>query len=105
MLPVRIANDEARDRLVGDVQLEIRQGYSLCSALAREGYVQELGARSLIAEVDDQVRGPLVDAYLQNLEEIVEDGGTTRCLASVDPDGAIEVSCAVPDTGENGAKN
>ncbi|KAK8016815.1 hypothetical protein PG993_015004 [Apiospora rasikravindrae] len=65
----------ARDRLVGDVNLHIRQGWSLCSALARTGYVPELGARSLAAEVDERVRGPLVDAYLQNGDEIAEGGG------------------------------
>lgn len=98
-LPVQIFNDEARDRLVGNVDLSIRKGYSLCAALAR-GYVQELGARSLVAEVDEQVRGPLVDAYLQNLDEIVEDGGVTHCLANVDADGVIGVSCVVPKSCE-----
>ncbi|KAK8122891.1 hypothetical protein PG984_011561 [Apiospora sp. TS-2023a] len=95
--PVQIAKDETRDRLVGNVHLNIRQGYSLCSALTRDGYVPELGARSLIAEVDEKVRGPLVDAYLQNQDDIAEDGGVTHCLANVDAEGAIEVLCAFPD--------
>ncbi|KAK7985548.1 hypothetical protein PG988_003170 [Apiospora saccharicola] len=95
--PVKIAKDETRDRLVGNLQLNIRQGYSLCSALARDGYVPELGARSLIAEVDEKIRGPLVDAYLQNQDDIAENGGVTHCLANVDAEGAIQVLCAFPD--------
>ncbi|KAK8075355.1 hypothetical protein PG997_010018 [Apiospora hydei] len=97
--PVQISNDETRDRLFGNVNLHIRQGWSLCSALATKGYVPELGARSLITEVDEQVRGPLVDAYLQNMDEIAEGGRTTQCLATVDADGAVKVLCAFPDKG------
>ncbi|KAL2018654.1 hypothetical protein VTK56DRAFT_489 [Thermocarpiscus australiensis] len=90
--PIDTCDDATTYRPVGNVDLQVRRGYSVCKALAAQGYVQELGARSIIGTVDREVRMPLVDAYLAAREEIREDQPAGRFGLGVDDAGEVEVS-------------
>ncbi|KAJ4294924.1 hypothetical protein N0V88_005163 [Collariella sp. IMI 366227] len=82
-----------RCRPVGNTDLHIKRGYSVCKALAKEGYDQELGARSIKKAIADEVRLPLLDQYLASKEESSEDQPADKFLVGVDAElGLVEVS-------------
>ncbi|KAK3324487.1 hypothetical protein B0T19DRAFT_486645 [Cercophora scortea] len=60
-------------------------------ALAKEGYVQELGARSVINIVDQKVKFPFIGAYLETREEIREGQPTSVFVLGVGDDDEVEV--------------
>jgi len=60
------------EQLLGNVHLRVRKDASVCSTLAREGYEEDLGARSLINAVRHVVEETVVEAYLDVDEEIFE---------------------------------
>jgi ATP-dependent Clp protease ATP-binding subunit ClpA len=77
--------------------LRVKRGYSVCKALAEEGYVQELGARSITNTGDREIRMSLVRGYLDSREEVHEGQPAVSFVAGVDAEsGQVEVSeCAV----------
>ncbi|KAK3687869.1 P-loop containing nucleoside triphosphate hydrolase protein [Podospora appendiculata] len=90
--PLKDSDDASKARLVGNIDLQVRRGYSVCKALAKEGYVQELGARSVINIVDQKVKFPLISAYLETREEIREDQPTSVFVLGVGDKDVVEVS-------------
>ena len=69
--------------LLGDIRLRIRHDASVCMALARDGYLRELGARSL-SEAAKKVEDMLVGVYLEQSGEIVEQGKILDVVLSMD---------------------
>jgi ATP-dependent Clp protease ATP-binding subunit ClpA len=71
----------------------------VCRALAEQGYVEELGARSIFNTIDREIKTPLVNGYLGSMEEedIRADGEAAAFVVSVDKGlGEVKVSqCAV----------
>ncbi|KAK3996254.1 P-loop containing nucleoside triphosphate hydrolase protein [Cladorrhinum sp. PSN332] len=84
--PIDLSDDEKLFRPVGNVNLDIKRGYSVCKALADQGYVQELGARSIINTVDGEVRAPLVSSYLASREEVTIDQPAAGFVVGVNLD-------------------
>lgn len=93
MKPIDTCEEETRYRPVGNVDLQVKRAYSVCKALADEGYVEELGARSIINTVDRNVWMPLAGSYLAAREEVREDQAAGSFAVGVDADtGEVEVS-------------
>ncbi|KAK4161410.1 P-loop containing nucleoside triphosphate hydrolase protein [Cladorrhinum sp. PSN259] len=91
--PIDDSDDEKLYRPVGNINLDIKRGYSVCKALAAQGYVEELGARSIINTIDQEVKAPLVSSYLSSREEISPDQPTVGFAVGVDSDGEqVEVT-------------
>jgi ATP-dependent Clp protease ATP-binding subunit ClpA len=94
--PIDTCEETARYRPVGNVDLQIKRGYSVNKALAEQGYVKELGARSIINTIDREVRMPLVGSYLAAREEICEDQPAGSFVVGVDAEsGEVDVSQCV----------
>lgn len=70
--PIDCCEEPASFRAVGNVDLQIKRGYSVNRALAKQGYVKELGACSIMNTIDRDVKMPLVGSYLASREEICE---------------------------------
>lgn len=100
--PVKVSDVVSKSHMVGDLDLQIRRGYSVCKALAAQGYVPELGARSIANTVDRDIRVSVVNEYLMNREEIREDQGRCTFVVGVDEDGMIDVSES-PSEGTSGS--
>jgi hypothetical protein len=77
--PVRLSAGQ-QQRLVGNIQLSMRNDASICSKLAREHYDQRLGARSIKAGVTS-VEDAVLEAYLKVDGEIEEDGEDLKGFA------------------------
>ncbi|KAK4197306.1 P-loop containing nucleoside triphosphate hydrolase protein [Triangularia verruculosa] len=91
--PIKLCDDLKLYRPVGNIKLEIPFSYSVCKALALQGYDEQLGARSIINTVDSDVALPLVTQYLAARDDVSEDEPETCFTATVDADlGMIEVS-------------
>ncbi|KAJ4403523.1 hypothetical protein N0V85_005077 [Neurospora sp. IMI 360204] len=99
---IKCSDVASKSHMVGDLDLQVRRGYSVCKALATKGYVPELGARSITNTVDDDVRLPVVNEYLDRREEIREDQGKCTFIVGVDEDGEIDVSES-PSEGTSGS--
>lgn len=82
--PIRLSNTSStspHEQLLGNVNLHVKRDVVVCKALAEE-YSPDLGARSMITAVE-HVKELLVDLYLDEDEEIVEDGGMKDFLVDV----------------------
>ncbi|KAK4155853.1 P-loop containing nucleoside triphosphate hydrolase protein [Chaetomidium leptoderma] len=91
--PIDTLEEPTRYRPVGNVDLQVKRGYSVCRALAEEGYVEELGARSIINTVTGEIRDPVVDMYLATKDETREGQPAEIFVVGVDADsGEVEVS-------------
>jgi ATP-dependent Clp protease ATP-binding subunit ClpA len=95
--PIDTCEEPARYRPVGNVDLQVKRGYSVCRALAEQGYVQKLGARSIINTIDREVMMPLSKEYLATREDIYEGQLSASFVVGVDAEsGEVEVSqCAL----------
>ncbi|KAK0714523.1 P-loop containing nucleoside triphosphate hydrolase protein, partial [Lasiosphaeris hirsuta] len=73
--PVKLSKDSkwSGEQLLGNVNLQAKRGAAVCKRLAAD-YNADLGARSMLAAVE-HVQELLMDAYLEEEEEIVEGGG------------------------------
>ncbi|KAL2130837.1 hypothetical protein VTI74DRAFT_5880 [Chaetomium olivicolor] len=71
--PIDTYEQATRFRPVGNIDLQVKRGYSVCKALADQGYVQQLGARSIINTIESEIRIPLVGQYLAARDEISTD--------------------------------
>ncbi|KAK0629585.1 P-loop containing nucleoside triphosphate hydrolase protein [Bombardia bombarda] len=106
--PLKISDNPATARMFGNVDVQLRRGYSVCKALAANGgYVRELGARSIINAVDCKVGQPVINSYLDSREEIVEGGSMGRfvvgvCEDSMDVEDEVVVSQVSGEDGEDG---
>ncbi|KAK4099209.1 P-loop containing nucleoside triphosphate hydrolase protein [Parathielavia hyrcaniae] len=95
--PINSVEDPACYRSVGDLDLEVKRAHSICKALAEQGYVPELGARSIINTIDREIRMPLVWEYLATREGVQEGQPAASFVVGVDAEsGEVEVSeCAI----------
>jgi len=81
-------------QLVGRVYLRIARDATICSTLAAEGYDKDLGARSLIVAVKQNLEEPLVEAYLEVDDEIRENQDMMEILVNV-VQGAVTINPVV----------
>ena len=77
-----------REKLLGDVRVQIRRDASVCRILAQAEYHPDLGARSLINAVDT-IKGLLVEAFLEMNERIVESTKTSTFIVDVQGDDIV----------------
>ncbi|KAH0526519.1 hypothetical protein TsFJ059_009823 [Trichoderma semiorbis] len=73
------------ERLIGDIRLLIRRDGTVCSTLAKAHYHNKLGARSLKAGAE-KVKRIVLDAYLDDDEEIEEQNTLRDVVVDVDGD-------------------
>lgn len=89
--PVVTSHDEGKQRFVGDIDLQVSSDYSVCRLIAAEGYVAQLGARSLIDGVRRLVEDEVLDHYLNAEAEIKEGQSIATYCVDVNEDKEIEV--------------
>lgn len=89
--PVVISPDEKSQHFVGDIDLQVPNDYSVCRIIAKEEYLEQLGARSVINGVRRLVEAEVVDHYLELHGEIKEGQSITRYRVGLNVDGGIEV--------------
>ncbi|XXG99466.1 hypothetical protein Hte_005805 [Hypoxylon texense] len=71
--PVVKSTNPDEDKLVGNVHLQITENATICSHIADNYYVPELGARSISRGVDATITNPLVNWYLEDGDDFTED--------------------------------
>ncbi|KAK3491982.1 P-loop containing nucleoside triphosphate hydrolase protein, partial [Neurospora crassa] len=79
-------------RLVGDINVQVRRSYSVCRALVTDGYIPELGARSIANTVNRDIGLSVVNDYLDKRERLHENQGRCTYVVGVDEDDMIDVS-------------
>ncbi|KAI3395837.1 hypothetical protein diail_850 [Diaporthe ilicicola] len=94
--PVVVTHEEGKQRLVGDIDLQVPNDYSVCRIIAQQEYVDQLGARSVISGVYRMIEGKVIDDYLEMDDEIKEGQGITTYRVQSNVDGDIEVSYVRP---------
>ncbi|KAM0417257.1 hypothetical protein ACHAPT_012768 [Fusarium lateritium] len=82
--PINISEGSSEQR-VGDIRLKIRREATVCRLLAEEHYHKNLGARSLKTGAR-KVKDIVVKAYLDEEEEIQENGGLQDFIIDVQGD-------------------
>ncbi|POS77932.1 hypothetical protein DHEL01_v203673 [Diaporthe helianthi] len=102
--PVVVTREEEKQRFLGDIDLQVRKDYSACRIIARDEYVEQLGARSVINGVNRMIEGEVIDHYLNMEDEIREGQGIATYRVQPNVDDEIEV-CYVrgPARGVGGA--
>ncbi|RMJ14913.1 hypothetical protein CDV36_005445 [Fusarium kuroshium] len=80
-----VISEGSDEQLIGDVRLRIRRDATVCRLLAEDHYHKSLGARSLKAGVR-QVKGIVAEAYLEEDDEIQENGGLWDFIIDVQGD-------------------
>lgn len=99
--PVVISHDECKQRFVGDIDLQVCHDYSVCRIIAREGYIEQLGARSLIHGVKRLVEDEVLDHYLDANAELKEGQSIATYRVDVNEDDEIEVDYVQQKTWTN----
>ncbi|CAJ2513917.1 Uu.00g020360.m01.CDS01 [Anthostomella pinea] len=89
--PIVVSRSSQRDNLVGNVRLDILNDSTICSSIARDSYVPQLGARSIFNGADDVVTAPLVSRYLSDGDDFTEEQEETQFRIGVDADEEVEV--------------
>lgn len=90
--PVKESNVPSQARLVGDINVQVRRSYSVCRALVTDGYIPELGARSIANTVNRDISRPVVNDYLDKREQLRENQGRCTYVVGVNEDDMIDVS-------------
>lgn len=94
--PLDTCEEAYRYRPVGNIDLQVRRAYSVNKALAEQGYLIELGARSIGNTIDAEVRVPLIGSYLAARDDIHADQPAGNFVVGVDAQsGKVEVSQCV----------
>lgn len=88
--PVVLSRDERKQRFVGDIDLQVSNDYSVCSTIAKEGYIKQLGAQSLIYGVKRLVEDEVLDYYLNVKAELIEGQSIATYRVDVNKDDEIE---------------
>lgn len=89
--PPVISRNGQNNRLVGNVYLTIKDDVEVCSAIARDGYMPQLGARSIRRAVDEAIRMPLVEQYLEIDEDIRADQPIVHFTVGINADNEVDV--------------
>jgi hypothetical protein len=90
---------KGHERLIGDMRLQIRKDGTVCSVLAKKHYHSRLGARSLQTGAET-VKRIVLDAYLDDDEEVEEKGDLRDAI--IDVDGGEIVGRILPLAKANG---
>ncbi|EAA33255.2 hypothetical protein GE21DRAFT_6346 [Neurospora crassa] len=90
--PVKESTVPSQARLVGDINVQVRRSYSVCRVLATDGYIPELGARSIANTVTRDISLAVVNDYLDKRERVHENQGRCTYVVGVNEDDMIDVS-------------
>ncbi|KUI61232.1 Chaperone protein ClpB [Cytospora mali] len=96
--PIVISEEETRQRFVGNIDLQVPKDYSICRIIAKEEYLEQLGARSVINGVRRMIEGEVLDHYLELEGEIREDQGVTTYRVTPNQEDGVEVCYVRPST-------
>ncbi|KAI1382659.1 P-loop containing nucleoside triphosphate hydrolase protein [Hypoxylon trugodes] len=88
--PAVISENPDEDKPVGNVQLQIVNNASVCSIIANEYYLPELGADSIARGVDAAIANPVVGQYLEG-DDFGEDQAETRFTVGTNEENEVEV--------------
>lgn len=94
--PVVVSREEEKQRFVGDIDLQVPNDYSVCRIIAKEEYIDQLGARSVINGVNRMIEGEVIDHYLEMEDEIKDGQGITTYRVQSNVDDDIEVCYVRP---------
>ncbi|KAI0196354.1 P-loop containing nucleoside triphosphate hydrolase protein [Astrocystis sublimbata] len=89
--PVKLSSMMEDENLVGSIRLDIARDSVVCSNIAGNHYIPELGARSIFSGIERVVCRPLVNMYLDDGDDFAEDQAETRFLVDVNEDNEMEV--------------
>ncbi|KAI1759783.1 P-loop containing nucleoside triphosphate hydrolase protein [Hypoxylon sp. FL1150] len=76
--PIVKATNPDDDKLVGNVHLQMTDNAAVCTHIADNYYLPELGARSISRGVDATITNPLVNWYLEDGDDFTEDQAHTH---------------------------
>ena len=71
------------ESLIGNIRLRLDGDASVCRTIAKE-YDPDLGGRNLKSGVEAMIKGPLIGAYLDTDEDIVETQQMTEYVVKMD---------------------
>lgn len=89
--PVKVAENPDNDKLVGNVHLKMLNDATICSAIGRDYYLPELGARSISRGVDQLITNPLVARYLESGEDFNDDQPASNFEVGINQQGEVEI--------------
>lgn len=95
--PVVISPNETRQRLAGDIELQVPKDYSVCRAIAKEDYMEQLGPRSVIHGVN-KIESEVLEQSLEMHGEIEEGKDVATHRVEVNTDDGIEICPIRPST-------
>ena len=78
-------------RLVGNIVLELERDGAICKHIAEEGYDPDQGARSLKTAIDSGIGNALVQAYLDEEDQIHDSLPITKYRVSLTNNGVLKV--------------
>ncbi|KAI1660670.1 P-loop containing nucleoside triphosphate hydrolase protein [Daldinia decipiens] len=100
--PVVDSVDPEEESLIGNVRLKITNNATVCSTIANEYYLPELGAKSISRGVDSVIATPLIGLYLEDGDDFSEDQPETKYKVGVNEENEVEVSPLSDTIGTNG---
>ncbi|KAI8956640.1 hypothetical protein F5Y11DRAFT_353435 [Daldinia sp. FL1419] len=100
--PVVNSEDPDEESLIGNVQLKITNNATVCSAIAKEYYLPELGAKSIARGVDSIIATPLIGLYLEDGDDFSEDQPETKYKIGTNEENEVEVLPLSDTIGTNG---
>ncbi|OTB00528.1 hypothetical protein M426DRAFT_234746 [Hypoxylon sp. CI-4A] len=100
--PIVKSDNPDEDQLIGNVQLEITNNAGVCSAIASEYYLPELGARSFAHGIDATITNPLISQYLEEGDDFSEDQAEIKFKVGTNEENEIVVAPLSTTEGTNG---
>lgn len=88
---VKLASNPEDDVYLGNTRLKIRHEASVCSHIAQQEYIEQLGARSVRDGVERIVCEPVALDYLKDGDELHEDQAETHFVVDTNVDGEVDV--------------
>jgi ATP-dependent Clp protease ATP-binding subunit ClpA len=89
--PIIVSPNGQDDNLVGNVRLDVEDESKVCTTIAHEGYVPQLGARSILNTVTEAIYTPLVSRYLEMDDEFSDNQPETRFKVGINAEKGVEV--------------
>ncbi|KAI1300952.1 P-loop containing nucleoside triphosphate hydrolase protein [Xylaria venustula] len=89
--PVAVSQSGQIDNLVGNIRLSVDDDVRVSFAAANDSYMPQLGARSILRDVTDAIRLPLVSQYLKSEEDINDNQAEAQFKVVLNADNEIEV--------------
>ncbi|KAI1373965.1 P-loop containing nucleoside triphosphate hydrolase protein [Hypoxylon crocopeplum] len=98
---VKSANPD-EDKPVGNVQMRLLDNAAVCSKIAKEYYLPEVGARSISGGVDATITHSVIGQYLEDGDDYNEDQAETKFQVGISEENEVEVSQASTGTSSAG---